>query len=456
MAGGVASIGAMGAVKSYAQTAGDYKALVMIFLKGGQDGADFIIPFDQPSWDVTAQHRTSLFNQYKVDQPDSSRNRANLLEMADSANTLGGRSYSLPPQLAPLHELYNSGELAVIGNVGPLIETLDRTQYNTSAAVLPRRLFSHNDQQSSWMTFEPEGGSYGWGGLFADAMNRDLPDHIKDFVAISAGSNDPFLSGLGVQPFHAVSSGAPELRLTDTTGLLDNTRWSLAAKARFKEMLQREDPTFANSFMRDINASMSSSSQQIELLAESMDLATTITTRFPNNSLGNQLKTVANMINVQQIMGVQRQVFFVTMGGFDTHKNQFASMPRLHTTMAQSLAAFKEALTEINKWDQTVTFTASDFGRTHIDNGTGTDHGWGNFHVAMGGAVRGGQYYGDFPEPDVNSNSFTPTRGRLIPGISVEQYAAPLGRWFGLDESELSTSLPNLGSFDSYAMDFVG
>lgn len=454
MSAGIASIGTMSALRAHAADIEGYKALVMIFLKGGQDGADFLIPYDQPSWSALRRIRVNLSDLYDVDNPNSSRNRSNLLPLAPD-NDLGGRSFSFPPELSLLSDLFASGELAVVGNIGPLIEPVNRSQIEAESVPLPARLFSHNDQQSTWMTFAPEGARIGWGGRFVDATIEGQSEIARGFTAITAGSNDPFLSGEAAQPFRISSSGAPRLDVVRSNSYLGNTAGDKSAEAKLLAMLAREDYGFDNLFLRDIARFTGQSAGQISLLAETLDSATPVATEFPNTGLGKQLKAVADMINIHANLGVKRQVFYVTVGGYDTHDNQVNKLPSLHTALADGLAAFRSALISVGKWNQTVTFTASDFGRTYIDNGTGTDHGWGGYHIVMGGAVKGRKFYGGYPEIDVDASHFTPTRGRLIPDVAVEQYAASLGRWFGLTESELNVALPNLGSFDSAGLDFL-
>lgn len=456
MASGVSAIGALGASKARAADISGYKALVMLFFKGGQDGADFLIPYDTASWNALRNIRQDLSADYDVDNPNSPRNRNNLLPLTpDNGASLSGRQYAFPPELSPLDQFFADGDLAVIGNVGPLIEPVTRDQMDNDTAVLPARLFSHNDQQSTWMTFASEGARLGWGGRFADASSAGQSGAAVAFAAVSAGSNDPFLSGESVQPIQVSSSGAPQLNVMSRFKYLGNSANDQATDARLQQMLLRSDYGFDNYFLQDLAAMTAQSTARIETLSDALDSAIPMATTFPGDSLGKQLKAVADMINVQEVLGAPRQVFYVTIGGYDSHRDQAATLPGKHAVVAAALSAFREAMIEIGKWDDTLLVTASDFGRTYIDNGSGTDHGWGSYHVAMGGNVIGRNFYGGFPEIDVESQRFTPTRGRLIPDLSVEQYAAPMGRWFGLTNDELNVALPGLGAFDANAANFI-
>ena len=450
MAGSLGGISALSSLKAHAADVTGYKALVMIFFKGGQDGADFAIPYDQPSWDALRSIREGMSAAYDVTNPASPRARQNLLPLnADNAGNFGGQQFAFPPEMAQLATMFDAGELAIVSGVGPLIEPVTRAQIENDTAVLPARLFSHNDQQSTWMTFRPEGARFGWGGRFADAAAASMDDNARAFSAIATGSNDPFLSGDTVQPFRISGSRAPTLDVIRQNKFIGNSSNDRAAKDRLRQLLRRGDYGFDNYYLQDLAQFSSSSAEVVDRLEQGLESVTPLITEFPEGNFASQLESIANLISVRDVLGASRQIFYVTIGGFDTHRNQAGDIPGLQARFAQGIAAFRAALLEIGQWSNTTIFTASDFGRTYIGNSSGTDHGWGNQHLVMGGAVNGRRYYGSIPEIDMEGPSFTGRRGRLIPSVSVEQYAEPLGRWFGLNDSEINEALPNLRNFNS-------
>jgi len=457
MAGSLAGISTLGSMKAHAANTMGYKALVMIFFKGGQDGADFVIPYDTASWNGLRAMREGLSSAYDVDNPASPRARDNLIPLiADNAASFGGRQYAFPPELAPLASMFDDGELAVVSGVGPLIEPVTRAQIENKSAVLPAKLFSHNDQQSTWMTFEPEGAQFGWGGRFADAAAAAMAEDARAFTAITTGSNDPFLSGESVQPFRVTGTNAPTLDVIGKNQFIGNSQNDRNAKDRLQQLLRRSDYGFENYYLQDLAQFSSNSAELVERLSGGLDAATPLVTEFPDSKFAAQLEAIASLISVQSILGASRQVFYVTVGGYDTHRDQADRLPGNHSVVAQGLAAFRQALREIGRWSDTTVFTASDFGRTYIGNSSGTDHGWGSGHIVMGGAVNGRNYYGPIAEMNPDGPDFTTNRARLIPGLSVEQYAEPLGRWFGLNTDEINTALPGLRNFDSGALPLFG
>lgn len=457
--GFAASLGTMtslGASRAWAADTSGYKAMVCLFLKGGMDQTDTVIPYDHTSYDQLRVIREGMFSAYDVDDGASTRNRANLLQLIpDNPEVLGGREYALPPELSPLHSMFNDRDLAVVGNVGPLLETVTRTTMENGTANLPARLFSHNDQQSTWMSLDVEGSLYGWGGRFVDAALASSPGSDATFAAISTGSNDPFLAGRTARPFRVTDKGAPLPAMIERKWYLGYNDADDATREQIADFLRRREYQSRSVFERDLHSSNVRAFENAEILIGARDQVAPLTTEFPTTGLGKQLKAIAETINVQQGLGTSRQVFYATTGGYDTHRNQATDIGRRHTELADALAAFRAALIEINRWNETVLFTASDFGRTTIDNGAGTDHGWGGHHFVMGGPVRGKKIYGTIPGPEVGMETYTASRGRLIPSVSVEQYAATIGRWWGLSGSEMLTALPNLRNFDETNLGFL-
>lgn len=459
-AGFASSLGGLtqlGMNRAWAADTGGYKAMVCIFLKGGMDGADTVLPYDQASYDQLRTVRSGLFNSYNSNASTSSRNRANLLQMnLDNASDFGGRQFAMPPALAPLHSMFEGGDLAVVGNVGPLIEPTTRTAMQNGTAILPKRLFSHNDQQSTWMSFGVEGVSRGWGGRFMDQVVASAPNQNRIFSAISATSNDVFLAGEDVTQFKIGSGGIAEPSLYDNRGVLGYNDGDDAARDKIRAFLAKRDFQSRSLLEQDITNSTAKAVENTEQFAAAQANATPFSTQFAQSRLAGQMRSVAETIKIRQFLNVSRQMFYVSTGGYDTHSNQANSIGGRHTELAGAIASFREAMIEIGEWDNVVVFTASDFGRTVIDNGNGTDHGWGGHHFVAGGSVQGKRLYGDVPFADVDSETYTRSRGRLIPGTSVEQYAATMGSWFGLNTSELRTALPNLNNFNTSDLGFMG
>lgn len=456
-AGSMGAFTTLSAQQAWAADTSGYKAMVCIFLKGGMDQTDTIIPYDTASYNqLRTQRRQGLFDAYDADNPTSSRNRANLLKLnPKDTSMLGGREFAMPPNLAPLHQMFESGDLAIIGNVGPMIEPVTRTQMLTDTAILPARLYSHNDQQSTWMSLSPEGARYGWGGLFMDRVLTSAPSANPTFSAISTGSNDVFLSGQKARSYRVADNGAPEANVIGRKWYLGYNDQDDETRARIGDYLARSNFDDRNVYTRDLRKANGRAVDNAKVLLAARAAGTTLSTAFADDGLSSQMKAVAETINIQQHLNVPRQIFYVTMGGFDSHSNQVNDLPRNHTTIATAMASFKAAMEEIGRWNEVCVFTASDFGRTVIGNGNGTDHGWAGHHFVAGGAVKGGQIYGDLPDLETESEVYTPDRGRLIPSVAIEQYAASIGRWFGLGGTEMRGAMPSLANFDVQNLGFL-
>jgi len=443
----LASLGGMTAALSgltksaQAAQVSDYKALVGVFLLGGMDNHDTVIPYDQSAYDRYAQIRSSLLSQYT----NNSRARANLLALSpsNSANFLG-RSFALPPELSGIHGLFQQGQAAIVGNVGPLLQTTTRQGFELETAKLPARLFSHNDQQATWMSSSPEGARYGWGGFFADALlsNNTSPE----FSAITSGGNELFLTGQHAIPYQ-VGLGGRAQAFTALENLQDQQSTTQQIQL-LQAHLRGDSNHYSHLIAKDMANKMTASFDSNVRFNQSLTNAPTISTTFPTNELGQQLQAVAKTISIRNELQAKRQVFLVGLGGFDTHSRQAQALPMLHKNLDIAVTAFQQAMMELGLHDKVTLFTMSDFGRALSINGDGTDHGWGGHQFVIGGAVNGGQIYGDLPIADFNHDQDA-GNGRLIPTTSVEQFAAPLGHWFGLSDSELQTALPNLSNFSN-------
>ena len=456
-AGSMSAMSGLGFNNAWAADTGGYKAMVCIFLKGGMDGADTVLPYDTASYDQLRSVRPGLFNSYNSTSAMSTRNRANLLKMnLENAGSFQGREFALPQELSPLHSMFEGGDLAVVGNVGPLIEPTTRTSMDNNTAILPKRLFSHNDQQSTWMSFGVEGARRGWGGRFMDQVVASAPNQNRVFSAISTSGNDVFLAGENVSQFKVGGGGVREPNLYANRNILGTNDGDDAARDKIREFLSKRDFQSNNILEQDMAQSVAKAVDNTEQFANAQANAIELTTQFAGDRVSQQMKSVAETIQIRQFLNVSRQMFYISTGGYDTHSNQANTIGNLHAQLAAAISSFRDAMIELGEWNNVVVFTASDFGRTTIDNGNGTDHGWGGHQFVAGGAVQGKRLYGEVPFADVDSDSYTRSRGRLIPTTSVEQYAATMGSWFGLDNSELRTALPNLNNFNTTDLGFMG
>ena len=436
------------AFQAQAQENDDYRALVCVFLLGGIDNHDIVLPYDTDSFNKFSRIRQSLLTQY-----GDNRLRENLLPLNPfNSSDFSGRQFALPPELPNIKSLFDQGNAAIIGNVGPLVVPTQRDQFLLDNVDLPPRLFSHNDQQAVWQSSQPEGAQFGWGGLFADAALNNNSANSSTFSSITSRGNELFLTGEVANPFQISSEGSVTIELLDLfSELAPNSQLVQTLSSHF----QSQRFSSNNLIQTDVSNIMQNAFTANAQFNEAILSATAINQAFPQSQLGAQLDLIARTISVREALGVNRQVFFVGIGGFDTHSNQADELPQLQQQIDSSITAFYLAMNELGIQDNVTLFTASDFGRTLAVNGDGTDHGWGAHHLVVGGAVRGNQIYGSIPEP-VFGHQQDAGSGRLIPTASVEQFAAPMGRWFGLNDQQLQTALPNLANFVGLpSLDFI-
>lgn len=398
----------------------DYKALVCFYLHGGSDSLNMLIPLQGDPLSAYLDSRQNL----AVTNP---------LPIQPTTEVDGG--IGLHPSLSALKPLFEQKRLAVVPAVGSLIAPITYAQYKQGGASVPGYLFSHNDQQDTWMRGrEKESLNYGWGGRLLEALEAN-----NNFAAnISLSGNNLWQTGPSTNVFSMNRSG-----ITPIYGLGTSSR-SLAFRAQLEEMFANASQPMAKSYSRKLNQSLSNT----ELLNSALASATNLDAHFDaESSLSEQFKSIAKTISVQSTLGVGRQIFFVSMGGFDTHDNQVTEQPQLLSKMSQAMVEFDSALTELNLQQQVTTFTMSDFGRTLSSNGDGTDHGWAGNHLMMGGAVQGGEIYGKVLEQALGSE-YDVKGGRMIPQIATEQYFATLAQWFGASNTDLYDLFPNLKNFN--------
>jgi uncharacterized protein (DUF1501 family) len=424
---------------SAATTASDYKALVCLFLQGGNDANNLIIPVDATSYAAYAAARSNLALPVAGVLPITPR-------------TSDGRSWGLHPALAEIQGLFGAGKAGIMANVGSLVQPTTLAQYKASSVPLPRQLFSHSDQQVQWQSSIPDKVPVtGWGGRLADLVNAFNTNNQLSMSISLAGTNF-FQVGTSVSQYAISSSGA--VTFAGTTGGNNPLRYTAQ-----KDLFNAAQPAlFDTAFAGLSSASIANS----DLVNTVLATAPVITTAFPNTTLGNQLKMAAKLISTSGSFGLKRQVFFCQVGGYDLHAGQVSaadpltgSHATLFTQLSQALSAFYNATVELGVANQVTTFTASDFGRTYSSNGDGSDHGWGNHQLILGGAVKGGDIYGRMPVLTVNGPDDT-GRGRWIPTTSVDEYAATLASWFGVSGTNLPVVLPNISRFAHPNLGFLG
>ncbi len=430
--------GDLGLVSLAAQAAvSDYKALVCVFLFGGVDGNNVLVPLD-----------TAGYAQYAKVRGASSGIGLTQAELLPIAPANLGTPFGLHPSLGELQTLFTSGRLALLANVGTLTQPTSPAQYKTG--VRPENLYSHSDQQAQWQTSMAGGGSRtGWGGRLADAI-APLSGQTFPVITSTAGVTlyvtgattrplaIPTSGGFGLSGFGAsAASKAREAALTTLLGV-DRGNTLVAAAADITQQ--------ALSLSATVNPILTTTSP-------------TLTSAFNGltSSIAKELLAVAKIIEARAVTGATRQVFFVSLGGFDTHTNEIATHRNLFGDLSPALKAFYDATTALGIANQVTTFTLSDFGRTFQPAaGGGSDHAWGNHHLIMGGAVRGGRLYGQYPQLVLGGPDDAQKEGRWIPTTAVDQYGATLARWFGAGPPELAAVFPNLARFTPADLAFFG
>ena len=419
----LASIGA-----ASAQAVGGYRAIVCLFFFGGNDHTNTIIPYDPVEHAAYLNARQSIAFARDALTPTS---------IAPVASQ-GGRPFAFNPSLPTFKTLYDAGKVAVVANVGPLIVPTTRTQYRNGSVPLPPKLFSHNDQQSGWQATTPigEGARLGWGGRMGDMLASQ--NGLPVFTCVSAAGNAVLLSGQNVIQYQVSSNGAVSI-----TAISGNLFGSSTASSAYRRLITRTSPhLFENELGQITSRSIAANS----LLATALPPASQFTTPIPaNNGLASQLNVVARMIFARSSLSTNRQVFFVSLGGFDNHDQLLAEHSLRMQTVDAAVNAFYGWLQQMQMENNVTLFTASDFGRTLTSNGDGSDHGWGAHHFVIGGSVQGG-IYGTFPQVQFNTSDDV-GQGSLLPTTSVDQYAATLARWLGVADASVPDVLPNIGNF---------
>jgi len=430
-AGGALAAGLI-APEARADTSG-YRALVAVFLYGGSDAFNMVVPRSDAEYAVYAASRQNLA------VPQSA-----LLPIAPL--TPDGARWGLHPSMSGVQRLFAAHRLAVVASTGPLVVPATKAEVLARSVDLPPQLFSHNDQQDQWQTLEGRGLlATGWAGRVADQLEAEL-----------ASQQLPMnVSVTGTVPLHVANRAAPyvvgEQGVVEHIALTDSVFGGSARRRAFEALLRTRQPTM---YGRALSGVHERALLYAERAQAALARAPLLRTTFPDDALGRQLSMVARLIAVRGELGMRRQTFLVGTGGFDTHDAQNELQPRLLGELSGALAAFDSALDELGVASGVTTFTMSDFGRTLTSNGDGTDHGWAGHQLVMGAAVRGGDIHGRMPRLDIDGPDDI-GGGRIVPTIAVQQYAATLLRWFGLTESQIDVAAPGLGAFGARDLGFM-
>jgi len=434
---GACSFSRLGLMQALAQTATDYRALVCIFLFGGNDGNNVVIPFDPTAYAayVSARGGTS---QLALAQ-------STLLPI--TAASQATQNFGLHPNLTEVQQLYNAKKLAIMANTGILVAPLTRAQYLARTVAVPVNLFSHSDQQTEWQTGQGTSAPTGWAGRAADKV-KALNGTAQYPAVVSVSGSQVFCDGVQTNPAVLIpgSSGAFSGFGTDAP--------SVARLSAMQNILTLDSGV---SLVQAASQVTTNAFSYSNLLNSALTGVPALATTFPNTSLGQQLSQVAKIIQVRGALGLHRQVFFASIGGFDTHTNEIASHQNLFPQISQAMNAFYNATVEMNVASQVTTFTLSDFGRTfQPGSGGGSDHGWGSHHMVMGGAVLGGDIYGVMPTFALAGPDDAGSNGRWIPSTAADQYGATMASWFGVSDTDLNYVFPNLPNFATRKLGFLG
>lgn len=405
----------------------DHKALVCVFLYGGNDSLNMLVPIEGEARTLYEASRQNL----AVSNP---------LSLSPITAIDGG--VGLHPSMSAIQPVFESQNLAFISGVGSLVVPTSKADYDNEAVPLPKHLFSHNDQQATWMHGrEKISLNSGWGARLLERI-----DQGGAFVNnISLAGTNPWQTSANLTPFSLHQSGVSRINpINGTSNRATHVRDIMT------RVLSQSTHPLASTYGTKVQSAITNTEAMNSAIESSIDLSS----YFSDSSLSQQLHTVAKSISVRQTLNAKRQIYFVSMGGFDTHDNQLTTHPALLGALSQSLAEFNTAMSAIEASNDVTLFTMSDFGRTLTSNGDGTDHGWAGNQIVMGGAVNGGEIYGSLMTQHLDGPNDT-RGGRLIPQVANEQYFASMAQWFGLANSELVDLFPNLTNFDTHSLSFM-
>ncbi len=428
----VSGLSKLGLVSALAQGTTDYKALVCIFMFGGNDSNNMLVPTD------------SRYTQYLQARSVLALPQSQLLPLQ-----MGGQSiYGLHPDMPEMQGFFNNQKsLAIVANVGTLVQPTTQASYR-AFMNLPENLFSHSDQQDQWQSAQLAGTPVsGWAGKVAD--NVQTLNAAAQFPPILSISGSPvFCTGITTRPFSMDPGQPPGLQGFDT---------STASQARYTATQQLLTFDSGLSMVQAANAVTGQAVQFAQVLSTALKNITPLQTLFPGDYLGQQLQQVAQVISARSALGVQRQIFFCAVGGFDTHADQLPQQVQLLSSVSKGMSAFYQATQELGVASQVTTFTLSEFSRT-LEPGSngGSDHAWGSHQLILGGAVKGNALYGTFPTLALGGPDDADQNGRWIPTTALDQYAATMATWFGVSAANLPSIFPNLVNFSSSNLGFLG
>ncbi|MEQ1948208.1 MAG: DUF1501 domain-containing protein [Bryobacteraceae bacterium] len=429
------ALGRLGMVNAYAQGS-SYKALVCVFLFGGNDSNNTVVPIN-----TTKNSYTDYSNVRKA---------AAIAQSSLLSVNAGSETYGLHPSMTAVRDIYNAGKVALLTNVGTLSEPMNKAQYLAKSVRIPSNLFSHSDQQGQWQTADTSGfGTTGWAGRVADIVG-------PAYNVPPSGAFAPFPTAISLAGSNIMEVGEDSSPATVNSG-------SVSTLANFPATPNARTTAFLNLLNFDNGVKLVGAANGVTQAgindASGLNAAlnaSTFNPTFPNTTLGNQLKMVSRIINVHANLGASRQIFFVSMGGFDNHDKLLNDQNTNLGQVSAALGAFAGALQDLSLTDNVTVFTESDFSRTNQPNtSVGSDHAWGGHHLILGGAVKGG-VYGAFPTLALNGADDVTGRGVYLPTTSLDQYGATLAKWFGVSDADMPKVFPNLHKFAATDLGFLG
>lgn len=418
---------------------GDYKALVCIFMFGGNDSFNMVVPRSNAEYNVYAASRQNL----AIAQAD-------LLQI--NPLTSDGVDYGLHPAMSSLQQLFNSGAAAFVSNVGPLIEPTTKDQFFNQSVNLPPQLFSHNDQQDQWLSLRGKTVSKtGWGGRIADLIRSNVAGQQMATNASLFGNNT-FQAADDTVAYVMGPTGPDQFAFMSSD---PNAGLLYEQGQAFRRVIEAQYGSIYERGFAEVQRRAIENAETVTGAIEAAENSGQITTVFPQSQLGTQLRTVAHLIASRDILQMERQIFFVATGGFDSHDNQNQDQPGLLANISECAAAFYNSMSnDLGIADEVTTFTQSDFGRTLTSNGDGTDHAWGGIQFAVGDAVVGQEMYGTYPLLQIGGDDDV-GGGRMIPTTSADQFAATLARWFGVPDTDLDIVAPHIDNFAQRDLGFM-
>lgn len=436
------SMRALAAMTSHAASStSDYQALVCVYLQGGNDGHGTLIATDTDSFSAFTAARS---NAQGLAYPLST-----LLPITP-VTPQSGRTFALNPNLTGVQSLFNAGRCALVANTGTLIQPVTKDEWNNNSVPLPRSLFSHFDQSNAWQAINADGANVGWGGRMADLI--ESMNSNASFTCISTSGTTLFLSGEIAFQLRVSSAGALQ-----AYGLANPLFGSAQATSALQSIISADNTNlFEKEYAVIVRRSLAAQAALAAAMAPAGPTGVPNPPQFldptsgklTDNGLAQSLQTVARVMAGRQALGVSRQVFFVELGGFDTHDTQAKRHATLLSQLGAAFEYFDQLMITAGLSSNVTMFTVSDFGRTLTANSDGTDHGWGSHHIVAGGAVAGQNIYGEYPVIGSNQENDV-GQGRLIPTTAVEQYGGTLARWMGLSDSQVREVFPNFANFGS-------